>query len=105
LLVRDNHVVSRAGHHDYLAIPEIVEDIAKCCNLDLASRFQAATTPCIVKFRTTHSDVAVLHAVFWYIHGMLHDGAPGWLSNCGYDGGGRVVTPRDVVAVEFIERS
>jgi hypothetical protein len=36
---------------------------------------------------------------------MLHDGAPGWLSNCGYDGGGRVVTPRDVVAVEFIERS
>lgn len=105
LLAREHHLNPRPGHHDYLAIPEIVEDIAKCCGLDLASRFLAATTPCIVKFRTASIGTSVLYAVFWYIHGMLHDGAPGWLASCDYDGGGRPVPPGDVVAVEFVKPS
>jgi hypothetical protein len=84
---------------------EIVEDIAKCAGLDLAPRFQAATTPCIIKFRTTCNAPPVLHSVFWYLHGMLHDGAPGWLSYCDYDGGGRPVPPGDIVAVELLQHS
>lgn len=102
LLAREHHL-PRDGHHDYFAIPEIVEDIAQCCGFDLPHRFHAATTPCIVKFRTTCTDTHVLHAVFWYIHGMLHHGEPGWLAQCDYDGRGRAVPPGDVVAVELIE--
>jgi hypothetical protein len=105
LLAREHHLVPRPGYHDYLAIPEIVEDIAKCAGLDLAPRFQAATTPCIIKFRTTCNAPPVLHSVFWYLHGMLHDGAPGWLSYCDYDGGGRPVPPGDIVAVELLQHS
>jgi hypothetical protein len=42
LLAREHHL-PRNGHHNYLAIPEIVEDIARCCGLDLAQRFQRTT--------------------------------------------------------------
>ena len=80
-----NHL-PRDGHHNYLTIPEIVADVARSCGVDLAQRFQDATTPCVVKFRTTGVDTEILHAGFWYIHGMLHDGKPGWLAQCDYDG-------------------
>lgn len=93
----------RDGHHNYLTIPEIVEDVARSCGLDLAQRFQDATTPCVVKFRTTGVDTEILHAGFWYIHGMLHDGKPGWLAQCDYDGRGKSVPPEDVVGVELID--
>jgi hypothetical protein len=102
LLARQHHL-PRDGHHNYLAIPEIVEDIARCCGLDLAERFRAATTPCIVKFRTASMNADVLNAGFWYIHGMLHDGMPGWLAQCDYDGRGKPVLQDEVVAVELID--
>jgi hypothetical protein len=101
LLAREQHY-PREGHHNYLAIPEIVEDIARCCDLDLARRFQEATTSCVVKFLHTDKDMDILHAVFWYIHGMLHDGKPGWLAQCDYDGRGSAVLPGDVMAVELV---
>jgi hypothetical protein len=101
LLAREQHS-PREGHHNYLAIPEIVEDIARCSGLDLAWRFRAATTPCIVKFRKVGIDTGILHAVFWYIHGVLHDGKSGWFAQCDYDGHGRAVPPDDVLAVELV---
>jgi hypothetical protein len=102
LLAREHHL-PREGHHDYLAIPEIVEDIARSCGLDLAQRFQDATTPCVVKFRTACADTDILHASFWYIHGILHDGKPGWLAQCDYDGRGQVVPPEDVIGIELCD--
>jgi hypothetical protein len=33
---------------------------------------------------------------------MLHDGKPGWLAQCDYDGNGKAVPPEDVVSVELI---
>ncbi len=100
MLNPQHHLVAREGHHDYLAIPEIVEDIARCAGLDLAQRFKEATTPCIVKFRTTCIDNDILHAGFWYLHGMLEDGQPGRLAQCDYSGEGRAVPPDDIVAVQ-----
>lgn len=97
-----NHL-PRDGHHNYLTIPEIVADVARSCGVDLAQRFEDATTPCVVKFRTTGVDTEILHAGFWYIHGMLHDGKPGWLAQCDYDGRGKAVPPEDVVGVELID--
>jgi hypothetical protein len=102
LLARERHL-PRDGHHNYLAIPEIVEDVARSCGLDLAQRFQDATIPCVVKFRTTRSVAEILHAGFWYIHGMLHDGRPGRLAQCDYDGLGKAVLPEDVVEVELTD--
>ncbi|WP_155544846.1 hypothetical protein [Amycolatopsis camponoti] len=101
-LAREHHL-PRDGHHNYLTIPEIVEDIARSCGLDLAQRFQDTTTPCVVKFRTTGVDTETLHAGFWYIHGMLHNGTPGWFSQSDYDGRGNAVPPEDVVSVELID--
>jgi hypothetical protein len=39
MLNRHHHLVARDGHHDYLAIPEITEDIARCPALNLAQHF------------------------------------------------------------------
>ena len=103
MLAREHHL-PRDGHHNYLAIPEIVEDIARCCdNIDLAQRFRAAATPCVVKFRSATKNTNILYAAFWYIHGMLHDGKPGWLAQCDYDGRGKAVPAEDVVAVEMVD--
>jgi hypothetical protein len=105
MLNRHHHLVARDGHHNYLAIPEIVEDIARCSGLDLAQRFETATTPCIVKFRTTGIDTGILHAGFWFIHGMLETGEPGWLAQCDYNGYGKAVPPEDVVAIELVSEA
>jgi hypothetical protein len=34
---------------------------------------------------------------------MLHDGKPGWLAQCDYDGRGKAVPAEDVVAVEMVD--
>ena len=101
-LARQHHL-PHDGHHDYLAIPEIVEDIARTCELVLAQRFQAATTPCVVKFHADHMNSEILQAGFWYVHGMLHHGSPGELARCHYNGNGNAVPALDVVSVEIIE--
>lgn len=87
------------------ATPEIVEDIARCSGLDLAQRFEAATTPSIAKFRTTGIDTGILHAGFWFIHGMLEAGEPGWLAQCDCNGYGKAVPPQDVVAIELVNET
>jgi hypothetical protein len=97
-LVRDHHLIPRDGHHDYLAIPEIVEDIARSLRLDLQSRFEAASIPCLVKFQSAGITTNELHSAFWYVHCMLHHEEPGWASPYSTDRHGTAVPPEEVVA-------
>jgi hypothetical protein len=103
LLTRDNHVNPAEGNHDYLAIPEIVEDIAQTWQPELQDRFRAASKPCIVKFLkegSVHEDY--VRGAFWYLHGMLHEGEVTRLSQLGFDCGGVAVPSSDIVDVEII---
>jgi hypothetical protein len=92
------------GQHDYLAVPEIIEDICNAVGeefgLDLLERFVASSTPCIVKFATKDTETETLKTAVAYLWGVLLD-EPTLSGNYSHDAAGPV--PRDrVVAVETL---
>lgn len=107
LLVREIFFDPNATRsHDYLGCPEIVQDIARCYEsvygVDLESRFCAGSVPVIVKFRSTDVWEGSLPAALWYTCSMLRDGELTSNANGGFQGAGRAVPPKDVVAVEVV---
>jgi hypothetical protein len=104
ILTRDHHLRPVQGTHNYLASPEIVEDIASVVGHGLQQRFEAIAQSCLIKFRTCGTDTCALEEACWYIHTMLRDGEPGWHGlYCG-DRKGKEVPPEDIVSIEVIER-
>jgi hypothetical protein len=86
---------STTGWHDWLDCPEIVEDIARCyasvSGGGLLARFRAATTACLVKFRSTHVEPPrVIADACWYLRG---EGT----TRGGFHGDGVGVPPDDVL--------
>ena len=66
------------GHHDYLTIPEIVDDICMCYEESfghppLRALFNRAATPCIVKFSSAPGECALSNALL-YAHSILQGG-------------------------------
>ena len=59
-LIREHAVNPIGGQHDYLATPEIIQDITGHVGGDLQAKFEAAATSCVAKFR--HPEVG-LHQV------------------------------------------
>ncbi len=72
-LVRDLVLYPVEGHYDYLAVPEIVQDIAGCVGPELQARFEAATTSCVVKFRHHHIDEHDIAVAMLYLLARVRD--------------------------------
>ncbi|GAA2698489.1 MULTISPECIES: hypothetical protein [Actinosynnema] len=102
-LVREHHTAPLEINHDYLAIPEIVEDIARTCDFDLQQIFGNTARPHVVKFRTTETSTHLLHSAFWYIHTALHGEKAGWYSLYAHDCRNTIVPPEDVLDVAPVE--
>jgi hypothetical protein len=98
-LIRDQHLSTFDGHHDYLAIPEIVQDIARTCDFGLQDLFESAASPHIVKFRTAETTTHAIHTAFWYIHASLRGEKLGWHHIYGHDCRNVAVPPGDVLEV------
>jgi len=96
------------GSHDYLACPEIVQDIAACYGSahggNLEQRFCAAAKPCIVKLRSTQLRPGAIAAALCYAYTKLRDGEITSSANYSFDGEGEPVRGWDVVDVEIISR-
>jgi hypothetical protein len=95
------------GSHDYLGMPETVEDIAAEAHsefgIDLAARYETASVPCIVKFRTNTYDPRALHTAFAFGHAVLTAAAEWSRDVCrGHSMHGQPVAPEDVLAVEVV---
>lgn len=75
-LVRDVALSPPSGHHDYCAIPEIVEDIIGCAprRWDLGARFSGASRPCLVHFRWPTDKVVYLKTALEYVWVAAHRG-------------------------------
>lgn len=104
-LVRDHVLAPIEGHHDYLAIPEIVQDIARFAGTDLQDRFERAAKSCIVKFRhheVTHHEI---DSAVSYLLSKAHNEPHGFSSVHGLDCKGVAVPPEAVVAVDEIDLS
>lgn len=101
-LVREHSLNPPWGMHDYLDIPEIVEDIARCVGMDLEMRFRRSTTPCIVKFARPRAGVGDLASALFYAYSELHK------VDVGLNGVGGIacdgpVLPSEVLYVQPVE--
>lgn len=108
ILVRDvAFCTRRLSQHDYLGMPEIIEDI--CNGFDdplkeaLVALFRVKLRPAIVKFTSpTHNDMAYIATALCYVHSMLQEGKLDTNSvNC-FDGKNKLVSRQDILKVEFI---
>lgn len=103
LLLRDQ----MGANHDFLGIPEIVEDICLCYEMMfghcLRARFSEATKPCIVKFKSTGPRPDALAAALMYVHRKAKGQELERSCNTCYSGEGVAVPPGDIVQVEWPE--
>jgi hypothetical protein len=105
-LVRDLFLAPAQAHRvDYLACPEIVEDIALAfqnrTGINLRARFVDATYPCIVKIQDNTNPAGLLPTALVYLSSIYRDGEIG--SGCcfGVNLGG-AVPPERVTEVDIL---
>lgn len=107
LLIRASAFQPKAlMNHDYLGIPEIVEDIGICCedvfHIPLCERFQQQAQPCIVKFCVQDRYYAsndALGIALRYLYDSLHNSDPlgrPW----SYDARGSWISAAQIESVE-----
>ncbi|PEA83803.1 hypothetical protein [Bacillus pseudomycoides] len=107
LLVREvAFLSSEIGNHDYLGIPEIIEDICRefndQFNLQLEKRFKDNHSKCIVHFYTTEGKEEWLGIVLNYLYHRFHDIEVDWDCNTCFDGRNMKVSPENILNVEFL---
>lgn len=107
MLIRDvAFTPDEMGNHDYLDIPEYVEDI--CLGLggqlsfDLVAKYKAATKPCIVKFFSPISKPYYLTTALYFLYRKKHGKKINLHANICFDGKGNKVSKENVVEVEVL---
>ncbi len=99
---------SKLCQHDYLGMPEIIEDICngfkKTSGVDLTNEFRAKLKPAIVKFTAVPDyDVAYIATALCYVHSMLQEGAMDTNSVICFDGENNPVPPADILSVKIVD--
>lgn len=99
---------SEMSNHDYLGIPEIVQDICRAYTdryaEDLESLVRSCYRPCIVKFSAgapRHSGCVM--AAAYYVYVTLHGRSMSIHSNTCFDGAGEAIPFERIEYVEFVE--
>lgn len=109
ILVRDvASCATNLSQHDYLAMPEIIEDI--CNGFDdpirdaLLDIFSAKLRPATVKFTSlVDRDEPYIATALCYVHSMIHDGKLDTNSVICFDGKNNPVPFQDILKVEFVD--
>lgn len=98
-----------AGTTDYLAVPEMVQNIlreatARFGICDLERRFMQRAAAAVVKFRTSSCSPWVADAALRFGRAALrHEPIRGDLASCQYNGHGVAVSPSDVLGAERVD--
>lgn len=109
ILVRDvASCATNLWQHDYLAMPEIIEDI--CNGFDglvrnaLLAIFSEKLRPATVKFTAlVDRDEPYIATALCYVHSMIQDGKLDTNSVICFDGKNNPVPPQDILKVEFVD--
>ena len=107
LLIREfGFRTTEIGNHDYLRVPEIVEDICFCFEQkygshDLSNQFQTNTFPCVVKFIENHADQGNLETALYYLYIMHYDYDWSQCFGDSFHGDGRSVPASKICKIEF----
>lgn len=108
MLVRESAWRSkRIGSHDYLGMPEIVEDI---CNgykqkysVQIVDTLKRELKPCIVKFvSNSRLDSGCIEAALNYIYTKVKEEEMSIWSNTCFDGNSNPVSRQQIIKVEFV---
>jgi len=96
------------GQHDYLAMPEIIEDLCEevelASGLNLLPVFQERWRPAIVKFvaAAENSAEAAVQVALRYLQSCVREGAPGHGAVWCFDGENTPVPAGRILKVEFV---
>ena len=106
ILVRDVAFHTQTlGQHDYLGMPEIIEDLLQGCpdtEIDLLLHYSDILVPKIVKFRSTQGVDYALGTALCYAHDCAWGLTPqGWSVTC-FDGENECVPHSEIIEVEAI---
>lgn len=108
ILVRDvAFQANKLGQHDYLGMPEIIEDICnglrKTCDYDLLEQFRAKLKPAIVKFSSSKvEDQACIATALCYVRSCILQQELDCNSVYCFNGENEPVPHSDIVCIEFI---
>ncbi|MCC0567096.1 hypothetical protein [Brevibacillus borstelensis] len=95
------------GNHDYLAAPEIIEDIcdtfAETYGFDLIQSYKNSTKPCIVKFQVKEANQKHLGIVVNYLYHRFHKMELSLHCNTCFDGGGQKIPQEAILKIEVVE--
>jgi len=95
------------GNHDYLAVPEIVEDVSihfgKIYKLDLLERFKKNTSPCIVKFIYDRVYPGLIGRALYYLYTVYRGLKFSHLCTTNFCGQNEVKGKNRILKIEFPE--
>jgi hypothetical protein len=99
---------TKLSQHDYLGMPEIIEDICngflKTAGIDLMPEFIEKLKPAIVKFiYTDNYDESCIATALCYAHSRIHEGAPCTNSVYCFDGENNPVPAQHILKVEIVD--
>lgn len=109
LLIREMGFHSKAaGNHDYLAIPEIVEDICRYFEgvhgFNPAEGYMATTRPCIVKFVTPEISREYLSTAFYYLYCIYKGYELNREVSSGFSGRGNAIGAENILNIEWLDK-
>jgi hypothetical protein len=109
ILVRDVAFVAEdLSQHDYLKIPELIEDICNAYQLDhgvsLHEHYSKVLKPIMVKFKSRYRvDFGCIESALGYAYRYIRDHKPDDMSITCIDCQGVAVSADQIVAVEYVE--
>jgi hypothetical protein len=93
------------GNHDYLGIPEIVDDICVCFQqyggINLREIYLQRTRPCIVKFIDSATDREYVKSATKYVYLLHHETTLVAPETYSFDGRGRPVPPGRILKIQY----
>lgn len=97
---------TRLSQHDYLGMPEIIEDICngfqKTSGIDLRPEFSEKLKPSIIKFiYANNHDESCIATALCYVYSSIQDGVPCTNSVTCFDGENNSIPPQDILKVEI----
>lgn len=106
ILIQDMAFDPKAyGNHDYLGIPEIIDDICTCfqqySRINLKDIYLQSTRPCIVKFIDSATDLEYIKSAIKYLYLLNHKTRLVAPETYSFDGRGQPIPLDRVLKIQF----
>lgn len=96
------------GNHDYLRLPEIIEDICNAYHdkykFSIHGDVIKSLKPCIIKFKSHfRNDHYCIRAALYYLHATIWRAGLWDETNTCFDGGAKTVPFKNIMKIEFVD--